>query len=261
MASQEELHSIQMQVAIRRQPRHASALNGLSSLLEGHPYDLSDSELRVLEQIDAFVSGSKGLVAKPPRDAFLYGLCAVQSLINYVTWKSRPSGHEVTHQVFDRLNSDLASSESWLPLSRYADGYLSGYRGLTWWTSSDRITTDVIRGALELGLVSVPEFAIVLRCPAEYVLGISRVPTAIDGFLFEAFHPTKDLDSPHWGMAIDLHDGHNLSGGPDQYVVGPIEAGQVSFRPVHIDEGMRAALKVESGPKLWAALETYYNTL
>lgn len=266
MSSQEELHSLRMEITLRRQPRHCSVLAALSSLLESHPYDLADNELRELERIDAFMMGSKGLVASPPREAFLYGLCALQSLTNtnYVTWNSQVSSHEVAHQLFEELKRDLASSsDSWLPLSRYAHGSLSGYRKLTWWTSSDRMIADVIKGVLELGLLSVPELAILLRCPTEYVRSerISRVPTAIDGFLLEVFHPTADSDSPDWGMTINLCDGETLCTGSDQYVLGPIEVDQVFFRPVHINESMRAALTIESGQRLWTALETYYKTL
>lgn len=263
------LHNMRQRIGTNRQPRHDRDLKDLDSELQAmkiqHPYSLNREQIERLMTKDSFRQGGRGLPAEIPDQGFLYRLCNVRSVVRYTTWVSVPTVHDNDEDVWRRLKNDYDSNQEWLPLNRYAQGVLTGHRGFTWWTNLKALPDDVLSGAHTIGMPNdwIPVYAVVLRCPVSYLGPFTHVPTVLDGFSSEIFHPTIDNDNPPVGLTISLEHSHILREGSSEFVLGSLEVEPIEMRPVLIDSNMMAAHAhyVGLGPDLWRLLEVYYNRL
>jgi hypothetical protein len=158
-----------------------------------------------------------------------------------------------------------AAALSWVPLERYAAGTLTAPRNFTWWTTLDISDGDVVRNVRRVGMPDewLPELAVVLRCAAgaKGTPYVARVPTAVDGFVSEVFHPRKLTPAPDCGVAIHLTETGALARGEREVVVPAIPVSVLSLKTVLINRADLAAQPVALGGGLPARLVDYYRGL
>jgi hypothetical protein len=264
------LHKIRQCISNQRQPSLVSKLGVLDKVLKKlklpHPYKLSSRHWQEILKEKALKEGGAGLIADPPSKEFLYRFCAIKTLVNKknketAKWKDPIFGAQDSVRIHEKLMGKSLNGQQWLPLSDYLEGSLAGPRQITWWTSFEIPEQDIVCSVQKLGLLWVGPHSVVLRCPIKYVKErqLARVPTALDAFDSEVFHPTKEQDEPKSGVTISLEHSEALEEGADEFVLGPIDVKQVNMIPVLLNEDTVAACKAWSDENLWELLEFYYK--
>ena len=262
------IYSLRRAIAAKRQSRHMENLSKLETYIESlplqHPYQLSAEAYGEMSKRDIFAKGSQGLQADPSEGEYLYRLCSLAGVKEFTTWKAGAQGNEKISKIFNRLLADYRRTNQWLPLSNYAAGELKDFLGFTWWTSLSLTPDEVVQGALKLGLILRGEYKLLLRCPVSFVKSqqLARVPTVLDAFANDIFHPTTDADSPKHGVTISLERLKDLEEGAHEFVLGPIDVGQIRLCPVYVTDEMKSAcpLWLEDEAR-WQLLEVYYGRL
>lgn len=244
-----DIFSLRRDIASARQYRHNDSWSKLESLIEElraplppyrHPYRLSDDHYGALSKNEVFRSGRKGFCAELPDEGYLFRLSSVGSLIDYAGLRDKGTPEE----TFRWLREEYRVRDDWLPLGEYSEGgELMERLGFTWWTSLTLSPEEVVIGAQRLGLVLSGHFKVLLRCPAARVkaAGLAHVPTVIDAFANDIFHPTDDHDQPKHGVTISLERLQSLEEGADEFVVGGVDVGLVELWPIQVTEDMRRA--------------------
>ncbi|HJQ69828.1 MAG TPA: hypothetical protein VKA70_12685 [Blastocatellia bacterium] len=270
MSDYENIHKVRQRIGSVRQQTYADALKRLhEEMLQmepplEHPYSLTDDDYdRLLENNDYKVGG-KGRAAEPPKGGFLYRLSgAMQVARSADVWTAVPTTENNNEDIWWLLTNDHYRNQGWIKLSWYAEGSLKGFRGITWWTSLDLLKDKVPLSAYKLGIPNdrIPLYAVILRCPADFLKDnkLARVPTVLDAFDSEIFHPSRDEDKPRCGTTIGLKPSGPLGEGVDEYVVGPIPVDEVEIWPVLIDKNEIRIPNICRGESLCRLLDSYYN--
>jgi hypothetical protein len=282
------LHRIRQVKGSARQASHARTLHDLNVELGvmglSHPYRLIRSkvinQMQPMLGVANFVPGAVGPAAKPQQE-YIYHLTSVGKVLKYTRWDFTPPGFTTRRhrdsRLFRRLEEiyeDAAGArrspkdpEPWLPFKNYASGTYSGFRGFTWWTNLKLTPAHVVCGGHNLGLPNrwIPKYALIMRCPADYVNGgkLARVPTVLDGFTSEIFSPAYigTTPPPSCGRTIDLESHGPLRQGPEEYALRPIKVEKIEFQPVLIDRARRNVHVVKLDVRMWQLLEIYYSKL
>jgi hypothetical protein len=282
------LHRIRQVKGSARQACHASTLRDLDAELGGmalsHPYRLIRSkvidQMKPLLGVSNFDPGAAGPSANP-RQEYIYHLTSVSKVLKYTHWYSTPPGfttrrHKPSnlfrhlaeiYEAAERARRSPKDPEPWLPFKNYASGTYSGFRGFTWWTNLKLTPTHVVCGGHNLGLPNrwIPKYALIMRCPADYVNGgkLARVPTVLDGFISEIFSPADfgTVLPPSCGRTIDLESHGPLQQGPEEYALRPIKVEEIEFQPVLIDRARRNVHVIKLDVRMWQLLEIYYSKL
>lgn len=270
------LHRIRQIKGSLRQPHHYVSLRRLESSLShkglGHSYDKTYAQIASLlgDPKLNLTPGAQGTNATPVGE-YIFHLTSVRKVLSNITWNFFPSGfpslrHE-DNKLFAYLVKHYQREKDWLPLSRYASGRLSGFRDFTWWTSLELASSYILCHAHSLGLPNkwIPKYALVMRCPVDYVVrnNLAFVPTVMDGFFSEIFSPAdyRGGCSPSAGRTIDLDSPGPLADGEEEFAVRSLEAREIEFYPILIDYSIRRAHVVNRNARLWQLLEIYYNKL
>lgn len=271
MCTLTELYNLRQTVSIQRQARHAKALKLLDDKLRKagveHPYGnypraLSDAFMKT----PCFYKGSRGYLRKIHDHEFIYRLSGIKELAGDkgIRWHAYVKPDRPPKEIFNFVNADFERAEDWLPLNRYAGGSLTGYRNITFWTTSPPSCDDIISYAHLVGMTNnwLKKWSVVLQCRVKDLSKENnvRVPTAIDAYTELIFHPTQDQARPTCGTTIKLSEDGPLAEGTSEFVLGPIEASKIKIRPLPIDNHSEPCIHSKN-PELWDLLQAYYNTL
>jgi hypothetical protein len=231
-----------------------------------HPYRLELNHYEKFRKRSWFASGSKGIPAEFPNGKYLYKLMPAIKLANYARgWFATPSRTPDPSYLIRLLIHDYTIKKDWLQYSAYASGYFSSPRNITFWTSLEFDPNDIMTGANKIGLVNnwIVEQMVILRVPVNELKKRHHVfvPTVLDAFDVEVFHPTEDFANPTSGVTIHLHCTDPLTCGVDEYVIEPIPVEPIEFIPLLLDTNDIENKGVRSDTLLWLLLLTYYNNL
>lgn len=266
MDQQSELHRLRQTVALVRQNRHASLLAEMQLLLEHlgstHPYALVREQIEKLMSIPGFAVGGNGSLASRSESEFIYRISGIRKVVSFTDW-FWPSKRRNDDDIWNELKSAFDEPE-WLSLDAYSRGALSGPRGITWWTDLDVLSTNIICGAHSMGLPNdwVSKYSLILRCPTAVIPERSfRVPTVLDAFDSEIFHPTTDANSPSSGIAISLDGAGPLSTGAHEFVLLDVDVQHIKFQPILIDRRIRSRHSIDLNSSFRPRLKDYYESL
>ena len=276
MADQTSIYLIRLKLGNNRQPSYAPDILHFDSIVrtlgKPHPYSLDDKQIAQLLSIPTFAQGGQGSICNiPAAQVYLFHLSSVHKVVNNTTWHRFPPGFSTSfHQnrtIFEYLRWEHDAKKDWLRLSDYAHGSLSGFRGFTWWTSLKLLPQYILCGAHSLGIPNdwIPIYALLLRCPVKYINSnkLARIPTTVDGYISEIFHPTIGANSPLTGMTVNL-DGYPrnpLSHGYAEFTVMMLDVNELEFQPILIDNSVRMSHDVLLNSVLRNQLEDYYSKL
>jgi hypothetical protein len=265
MADLEDIHAERTRVARQRQPRWSSELDEfdrtLGTLGLDHPYRLALTEVAALLSHAWFARGGSGLPAMVSRGDYLYRISPTEAILAHTSdWNESPKPH--ADEFFFSVEVEAARTKAWVPLQRFARGDLRGWRNMTWWTALQLEPTDLVAQAQLLGLYTVSDTTMVLRCPTPAIsgLGTLRVPTVLDGSPHEVFHPTGDLANPTSGMTVDLREDRFVDGVPE-YVLPQLPVDLIEMLPVRTANQKRTRRQISSNEATWQLLLTYYAGL
>jgi hypothetical protein len=268
MAQQSKIYDLRQTIGAVRQHEHAAALESLhhdlNSLGLEHPYALEREHIDHLMTNQFFAQGGRGLPASVSGPQFLYRICNIRKIVEYTSWIPA-NRYENNEDIWLNLKRDFDDLGDWIPLNHYARGELTGPRGFTWWTTLNFLTTNIICGAHSIGLPNdwLPKYAVVIRCPLGSISGINSllVPTVLDAFDGEIFHPTISDSHPGAGLTISLEGPSTLNAGTDEFVLLDVDVESMEAIPVLIDRRMRALHSVQLDSGLRTLLEMYYKNL
>ncbi len=190
---------------------------------------------------------------------YLYRLTSLQAVLKFHTRRTNLDEQYVHIELLD----EYKALETWIPLSRIVSGSLKGRRGLTFWTSFDLLSEEILTGALKLGIPynHVSSLSLILRCKTKYLesAGLVCVPTVLDGWDRPIFLATADRDSPTQGHTISLESPRSLKKGADEYGMSGIAVDHIKIIPLVIGRvGDRSLSLVDDSP-LWQRLVQYYT--
>ncbi len=272
-ALQMGIHSIRQVISNARQPRHRSGMDRLQQHLAtfgiSHPYGLNDEQFESLLEMEiAFRAGGIGLPATIPGQDFIYRLSGVTKVKKYVElWRDRYEAHTQDDELFGVIYDQFIKRGDWLPLSDYASGLYRSPREISWWTSLELPTNDpktLLSKVSQCGIPSnwISKWSLVLRCRLQLDRGNSaRVPTALDGFDSEIFHPTIDEHTPAAGVAIHLDTLGRVRSGTNEFVLQPIPVDHVEVWPVLIGDEAKKTAGIPLNFVLRKSLVNYYTGL
>lgn len=266
MANQTTLHNTRQRIGAARQPIYAYELKELDALLAtlppSHPYELEYDERLLMEKNPAYAMGGRGGVATLTPNQSLYRISSAKSVaegVEDLTLRgvTKRQSAEIIWDKFD---------QRWRPLSRYARGTLTGRRGIMWWSNLVLEPDTVVRSAYQMGMYNtwIPVYALLLRCSTDYLMEhkSSLVPTVLDAYDQEVFHPTKSADSPTCGITINLETAGKVTKGVEEFVTGPLPVDAIEVFPVYLDSSKRTAYDpVCQGPKCWSLLQKYLKKI
>lgn len=255
-----------------RQPSHLTVLNALNHLLrtldEETPYSLRHGSLEALLNDPLFTTCARGCKASIPDALPLYRLIGIGGLIrDCMEWQfENDEEHlDVIDGIWRKISQDSKLANDWLRLDSYSQGTLSGFRGVSWWTSANTLVTAPVTTAHALGMPNdwIPVRAVILRHDPGPTRPSDdwRVPSTIDAYHSEVFHTTVDADLPASGLTISLQNLNALKIGNNEYVVLRLDVRSIQLWPVVITHQMRANDEVLLGPALRSALQSYYSGL
>lgn len=274
MSTLTDLYNLRQAASLKRQRRHARALRKLDSVLrkkerepqKDHPYGSYDRELNDdLMKQPCFAKGSRGFHRNIDEHGFIYRLSGIKELANdkSLNWFSHIKADQPARTLFKLISDDFEQEGDLLPLSRYAEGSLKGYRNITFWTTHQLGSGDIVGDAHLIGLTNnwLRKWSVILQCRIEDLSKENdvRVPTAIDAYTELVFHPTKDQAKPSCGTTIKL-GAHPLAAGTTEFVLRSIEAEKIRMRPILIDNASEPCVHSKD-PHLWAGLAAYYSGL
>ncbi len=250
MSDPHSIYLIRRQLDLSRQPRYRSAFEQLERLISNfelkHPYGPERREdLRRRPEYVNCVNGSTARLEKE----FCYRITSIGNLVAN-TGESEFSRPRTADYNSDRLEAAYrARHEDWVPLSRLAQGNLTGPRGFSWWTPLTLLPNLILHQCHSLGLPNdyLSETSALLRCRTEFLLTneLARVPTPVDGFDGLIFNATAETANPNTGVAINLSQ-NPLSLGAEEIVVPTIPVTEVSLVPIRIDKEVRDRRQVLS---------------
>lgn len=263
-----EIYIVRKRLCNLRQPHHNNFIFKLDKLIKtwgvDHPYRLDRDQYKLLMQIRAFARGSNGLPASLPHDPYLYRISPLELLKNYVqTWMLDPVKYSSLNEIFEHLLILYSIKKDWLPLSSFAAGKYSNPRQFSFWTLVN-VSDNFYSWPNKLGIAGdrIASHTILLRFPIRHLKrNLAKIPTVIDAFDGEIFHPVKEYDNPKTGKTIDIGHADLLRDGVEEVVLGPIDVEKIDILPVSIAIRDEAKHFVYLGPNLWNLLINYYYRL
>jgi hypothetical protein len=266
----EKIHKQRMEIAAARQPRHQGIWTRLDDVLRDigkmHPYSLCDEHYDVLLKEDKFAVGGYGLSAALPGVEYLYRVNGVNKLRTYSKgWRDRGEEGISDTELFGIMIDEAAKTGGWLKLTSYAQGDFCNPRKMSWWTSLELPPNQpekIVQGLSHCGIPSnwMTRYSVVMRCkPANLRMGdFLHVPTVIDAFDLEIFHPTCDAHRPECGVAIYLQNAGALQEGTQEFVLQPIRVEEIEIFPVEITDQLKDTMGVPLNVLLHHSLLDYY---
>lgn len=245
MGLDNDIYDARLTADAKRQPRHKPHLEELVTALQRltppklHPYSLEERDYNQLDSNPAYRSTCAGFSATINND-YCYRISAAQKLQRFTLGLQLRELASVTPVDAFRYLEQESAGRGWLPLRRFLGGKVSGPRDLTWWTTLELPSSNLLCQGHRMGLPneSVPVRAVVLRCPTAYVRrhSLAFVPTILDAFYLQIFRATSDADAPRSGTTINLEDPKLLKEGVEEYVVRPldIDGGEIEVLPVDL---------------------------
>src|SRR5439155_9472242 len=120
-------------------PRHVPQLRALDGRLKhwrvAHPYTLSDDQYDFLvRHVPAFLAVCRGFLADLRDETFCFRLTSVSKVVDHSSERRLKKSYTNLHN-WRSVYDDYLRDSTWLPLSRYVEGQLSGPRRFTWWTT------------------------------------------------------------------------------------------------------------------------------
>jgi hypothetical protein len=271
MSTLTSIYNLRLEAGQKQQPRHASALRGLDLILKRtgteHPYGEFNRELNAkLVNKTSYVGGSRGYLRTLHGEDFIYRLSGIKELAEDKTieWTSHIKADQPASELFRLVRDDFRRVKDWIPLSRYAQGRLTGYRNITFWTTHQIQPERIIDDAHLIGITNnwLRQWSVIIRCKVADLTknNNTRVPTALDAYTELIFHPTKDKDSPSSGITIKLNSDLLLTQGTKEFVLGHVEAEKIQLIPCYITNKSEPCIHSKD-TELWDSLEDYYTTL
>lgn len=263
-----EIYLVRQKLCDLKQPRHNRIIKKLDNLLNvlkvDHPYRLDRNQYELLMKIRTFSKGSKGLPASLPHDQYLYRICSLESLKNYVeTWTLDSYRYSSLEEIFEHILILYSIEKDWLHLSLFAAGKYRNARKYSFWTLAN-VSENIYSWPNKLGMPAdwISPHTILLRYPNYHLSSdLAKIPTVIDAFTEEIFHPVKELDNSKTGKTIDIGHADSLRDGVEEIVLGPVDIKRIDILPVFIALRDKAKHFVSLGPNLWSLLIKYYNQL
>ncbi|HYP28213.1 MAG TPA: hypothetical protein VE262_15970, partial [Blastocatellia bacterium] len=109
------------------------------------------------------------------------------------------------------------------------------------------------------------KYALLLRCPVKYINSnnLARIPTTIDGFISEVFHPTIDANTPLSGITINLdsYPRSSFKSGYAEFTLIALDVNELEFLPILIDNSARMSHDLMLNSILRDQLMDYYSQL
>jgi len=263
VATRVDIYSVRQRLDLKRQPRWESSYARLHAVLGNigmlHPY--GPGTRRELAREPVFLNCGKGQLARLGSE-FCYRISHFGSLVRFTTpVLFEPLDSDINN--WKTVQRDFESAKSWLPLSRYSNGTLSGPRGFTWWTPMEP-RGRLLPVAHVLGIPNdwAPCYGAVLRCRKASLAsaGLICVPTIIHGYDSEVFCPARDDDSPRAGLTIRLGFG-KLDAGVEEVVADPVPVNEIELMPISIPDDDRTKDRIWIDDLLPALLDYYEREL
>jgi hypothetical protein len=268
MPDQRTLHRIRQFIGTKRQRQHSTTLAYLDEqVLQkefgiSHPYSLTETQRKRLMEFEAFSQGGKGLEAKLPDQKFLYRMSALMNVVNFSSWKREYPNED---DYFQEILRTFKRKKGWIPLEKHARGPFKPPRGITFWTSLPLQPEDLFSRAYQLGLPNnwVAKRVLLLRYKVSHLANshVVRIPTVLDAFTSEIFHPTQEANHPSHGIAIDISDTTNLHAGAPEFVLSNLRIEHIEMYPVMAGIELSGTHKCYLDTKLRLSLHAYYQTL
>ena len=264
MSDPHSIYLVRRQLDVSRQPHCRPELEQLEELIKhfelGHPYGPERrEELRLRTEYVDCVNGPHAKLD----EEFCYRITSIGALVRYTGEGEFSRPRSVDYNFGRLLAAYRARHEDWVPLSRLAQGNLTGPRGFSWWTPLTLLPNLILHQCHSLGLPNdylAPTSAL-LRCRTEFLLknALARVPTPVDGFDGLIFNATAETAHPTTGVAIDLSQ-NPLGLGAGEIVVRTIPVTEVSLVPIRIDKDLRDRSEVLSFDLYFlGALHDFYS--
>jgi hypothetical protein len=289
VSSLKRLYEMRLQKGCLLQPPFCSRSTSLAQVVLKHGLDHPYTSAAPLTGERDFAPGAVGDEANTSRE-FIYHLTSLERLLRNIEnpgWTFFPSGYpSMSHdprllfdylldeykQINSRLPTGDYSADGWLPLARYAKGFLgtTAYRNFTWWTGLNlgpKTAAHLVCKAHKLGMTNaaIPSLAIILCCPVNFVTGsgVVRVPNLLDGFVRKVFSPAdyRAQTRPLSGRTINLDGVLSLTHGAEEFAVKSINVSEIDFFPISIDRWMRQRHIVRDDGRLRQLLWDYYKAL
>lgn len=270
-ATLKALHELRQDKGEKRQPTFLNDLRDLDLVLkdqgESHPYELGNAKLGALMAHGSFKNGGAGSLANLPTTDYLYRISSISKILSYSQDWNSASPRKMDHPwvVFRVWQTQLERTKKWLPLSDYAKGTFASPRGISFWSSTELEASDV-RALLQtvhgMGIPNnwLEEYCAILRCRVTHLKDDSRIPTVLDAFNSNIFHPTNESELPTTGVAIRLSITSSLATGHDEFVLRGVTTDAIELYPVFIPNA--ASSYIDSfDSRLVSLLASYYQTL
>ncbi|HUQ32270.1 MAG TPA: hypothetical protein VM095_09120 [Pyrinomonadaceae bacterium] len=273
-----KIHELRQDRGCKRQPTFDQALLDLDSTIKPatHPYKLRPREMWKLMKNGWFRMGAQGAPATLPAGGYVYRLCPIAKLTAYSPgWFSNtprqvdqpPLIYRLWKKKVEELEKNAGGQRVWLRLSRYARGTFQSPRQFSFWTGYDLDPHNphkLLADAHDLGLPNdwLDEYSVILKCETASFQGASpaRIPTTLDGFDSQIFHPRREIAVPPSGVTIKLSLTIPLNKGYDEFAFGPIDTAAIHLYPVHIPQNITPCIKSDE-PRLLNSLRVYYTNL
>lgn len=254
----------------RRQPTHVSSLDALELAVrnkfggKGHPYGLKYPEKQ--ELLGALLEGLAGArrAAELPDSDYLYRICNVEDFIyntQYPLSLSDLNEPDLSTKVWGILHTE--SNGQWRPVPGGSGKQYAGCGKISWWTDLP-LPLDIVTSGLKIGMCTnwLIDRSILMRCKVSHIRAsrLAYVPTILDAFCQMIFHPRHESKNPSSGTAIDLSRPGPLSTGASEFILYPIDCGQLEFLPISIPSDMKKDYKEhhDNHQKLLGKLLDYY---
>jgi hypothetical protein len=280
------IHRLRQVKGALRQAHHKTTLGHLQQTLsndikESHPYRLSFDKTLNINQMEplfsvlGFLPGARGTDVIP-HDDYLYHLSSISKVKKEKFWTWLPPVCGTLRAADRKLFSCLkqkydveCGGTGWMPLKDFASGEYKrrddrDVRNFTWWTNQKLLDAHIVCAAHRLGLPNtwIPKYALIMRCRASEVGArlLSHVPSVIDAFVSEIFHPADYRTAiPTCGHTINLDSPGQLQTGAKEYALNPIAVELIEFFPIEIGWSKRSPHVVSRNVGLWQLLESYYD--
>jgi hypothetical protein len=214
---------------------------------KGHPYGLDYLEKQ--ELVGVLLEGLAGVrrVAELPNSDYLYRICNVEDFIYNTQYPLSPSDlnePDLSIAVWERLHTE--SDGQWRPVPGASGKQYAGCGQISWWTDLP-LPVDIVTYGLKIGMCTnwLIDRSILMRCKVSHIRAsrLAYVPTMLDAFCQMIFHPRHESKNPPSGTAIDLSQPGPLSTGASEFVLRPVDCGQIEFLPIPIPSDMKKDYK------------------
>jgi hypothetical protein len=268
MSELRNIHKLRQGIGSQNQNRHNNEIYKIDEILFEslltHPYSLNNEQYQRFFKEDWFRRGCNGIETQIT-DEYIYRFSNISKITSAVSiWHGSLLTSKNPARIYDMFYKDTSRGTRWIDLSNYAKGTYSGPRKFTFWTNLLTNSKNIYNVANKVGYPSnwMSNYIVILRIKLENLKKIkSFVPSVLDSFDSEIFHPTKDIKSPKEGITIHLNKTGELKEGVAEFVLCEIPVEVIEMKPVYLSTEEIEFNCVESDNKLWERLEFYYKLL